>query len=133
MKSITKSKKSSNPLFTLDNGDEVGFDDLLKKIYLNSEEKNQNITATAQRIMSLTKTLNDMVVMMPILVDMQKAAIANDDMLVKMAAIVQRAQTAKVKDVGLDESLISPEERKMLMDTVREARNIPGSSAGEDT
>lgn len=73
-----------------------------------------------------------MVVMMPILVDMQKAAIANDDMLVKMAAIVQRAQTAKAKDAGLDDSLISAEERKMLMDSVREAKNIPGSSAGED-
>jgi len=133
MKSITKSKKSSNPLFTLDNGDEVGFDDLLKKIYTNSEEKNHNITATAQRIMSLTKTLNDMVVMMPILVDMQKCAVANDDMLVKMAAIVQRAQTAKTKDAGLDESIISAEERKMLMDSVREAKNVPGSSAGEDT
>ena len=131
MKSMTKSKKSSNPLFTLDNGDEIGFDDLLKKIYTNSEEKNHNITATAQRIMSLTKTLNDMVVMMPILVDMQKAAIANDDMLVKMAAIVQRGQNAKAKDAGLDNSLISEEERKMLMDAVREAKNIPGSASGE--
>tara|TARA_R110000868_G_scaffold12456_12_gene59590 strand:+ start:1114 stop:1500 length:387 start_codon:yes stop_codon:yes gene_type:complete len=126
---MTKSKKSSNPLFTLDNGDEIGFEDLLKKIYTNSEEKNQNITATAQRIMGLTKTLSDMVVMMPILVDMQKASIANDDMLVKMAAIVQRSQNAKAKDAGLDNSLISEEERKMLMDAVREAKSIPGSSS----
>jgi hypothetical protein len=124
-----KSKKSSSPLFTLDNGDEVRFEDLLKKIYTNSEEKNQNITATAQRIMALTKTLNDMVVMMPILVDMQKAAIANDDMLVKMAAIVQRSQNAKSKDAGLDNTLITEEERKILMDAVRESKNIPGSSS----
>lgn len=129
MKSIMKSKKSSSPLFTLDNGDEVRFEDLLKKIYTNSEEKNQNITATAQRIMALTKTLNDMVVMMPILVDMQKAAIANDDMLVKMAAIVQRSQNAKSKDAGLDNTLITEEERKILMDAVRESKNIPGSSS----
>jgi len=131
MKSTMKSQKNSTPLFTLDNGEEVSFEDVLKKIYVNSEEKNANITATAQRIMSLTKTLSDMVVMMPILVDMQKAAIANDDMLVKMAAIVQRAQTIKAKDTGLDDSLISADERKMLMESVKQAKNIPGSSAGE--
>ncbi len=131
MKYMTKSKKSSNPLFTLDNGDEIGFEDLLKKIYTNSEEKNHNITATAQRIMSLTKTLSDMVVMMPILVDMQKSAIQNDDLLVKMAAIVQRDRNSKAKDAGLDNSLISEEERKMLMDAVRETKNIPGSASGE--
>lgn len=131
MKSMTKSQKNSTPLFTLDNGEEVSFEDVLKKIYVNSEEKNANITATAQRIMSLTKTLSDMIVAMPILVDMQKAAIANDDMLVKMAAIVQRAQTVKAKDAGLDDSLISADERKMLMESVKQAKNIPGSSAGE--
>lgn len=128
---MTKSQKNSTPLFTLDNGEEVSFEDVLKKIYVNSEEKNANITATAQRIMSLTKTLSDMIVAMPILVDMQKAAIANDDMLVKMAAIVQRAQTVKAKDAGLDDSLISADERKMLMESVKQAKNIPGSSAGE--
>jgi hypothetical protein len=116
----------------LDKGEEVGFEDLLKKIYTNAEEKNQNITATAQRIMSLTKTLNDMVVMMPILVDMQKASIANDDMLVKMAAIVQRSQNAKARDAGLDDSLISEDERKMLMAAAKEAREVPGSASSGD-
>lgn len=132
MKSMTKSQKNSTPLFTLDNGEEVSFEDVLKKIYVNSEEKNANITATAQRIMSLTKTLSDMIVAMPILVDMQKAAISNDDLLVKMAAIVQRDRNVKVKDSGLDDSLISVEERKMLMDSVKAAKNIPGSASGEE-
>lgn len=131
MESMKKSQKNSTPLFTLDNGDEISFEDVLKKIYTNSEDKNNNITAVAQNIMSKTKTLSDMVVMMPILVDLQKASIANDDMLVKMAAIVQRTQNVKAKDSGLEDSLISKEERKMLMDSVREARNIPGSSAGD--
>lgn len=131
MKSQTKSQKSSTPLFTLDDGQEICFEDILKKIYVNSEEKSNNITATAQRIMSLTKTLNDMVVMMPILVDMQKTAIQNDDMLVKMAAIVQRASKTTTKDTGLDDSIISPDERKQLMEAAQKAKIIPGSSSGD--
>lgn len=129
MKSPTKSQKNSIPLFTLDSGEEVCFEDILKKIYINAEEKNNNITATAQRVMALTKTLNDMIVMMPILVDMQKAAIQNDDMLVKMAAIVQRSQKTTTKDTGLDDSLISPDERKMLMEAVKKSKEVPGSSS----
>jgi len=82
--------------------------------------------------MSLTKTLNDMVVMMPILVDMHKAAIANDDMLVKMAAIVQRIKNAKAKDSGLDDSLISVDERKMLMEQARQAREVHGSPVSDE-
>jgi hypothetical protein len=132
MKHIKKSQNSSTPLFTLDDGQEIGFEDLLKKIYTNSEEKNNNITATAQKVISLVKTLSDMVVMMPILVDMQKTSIQNDDLLVKMAAIVQRSQNAKAKDAGLDDSLISEEDRKMLMEAAKAAREIPGSSASGD-
>jgi hypothetical protein len=131
MKYTKKSQNSSTPLFTLDNGEEVGFEDLLKKIYMNAEEKNNNITAVAQNIMAKTKTLNDMVVMMPILVDLQKASLINDDMLIKMAAIVQRSQNAKAKDAGLDDSLISEDERKMLMEQAKKAREIPGSAAGD--
>lgn len=119
-------------LFTLDDGESVKFEDLLKKIYTNSEEKNYNIMATAQKVMGLAKTLSDMVIIMPVLVDMQKVSIQNDDLLVKMAAIVQRAQNAKAKDAGLDQSLISEEERKMLMDAVKKSRAVPGSSIADE-
>lgn len=130
---MTKSQKNSNLLFTLDNGEEVRLEDVLKKIYLNSEEKKQHMLATAEHIGTLIKSISDAVIIMPMLVDLQKASIQNDDMMVKMATLAQRGINAKPKNSGDSEELISAEEIKMIMAKAKDQRDlVPGSSAGDE-
>ncbi len=116
-------------------GKDYTFEDILLKIYENSEEKKNNIQATAQHITDKIQTVQDAVILMPQLIALQNAAIKNDDAIVKMAAIVSRnLGKAKGPKVDLDNvGGITAEERKMFLDMARQQREktIPGSSAGD--
>ena len=66
----------------------------------------------------LIKNISDATILVPLIKDYLDVGIKNDDMLVKMASIVQRAQTRSESE-GSDFSL-SDDERKQLLDTIKE-------------
>ena len=117
-------------LFTK-NGKDVTFEDLLLKIYENSEEKQQHLIATAEQVKPMIKTLQDAVIILPMLTDLQNTSIRNDEQLIKMAAIVQRGLgKTKASQNPIGELGISPEERQMLLEQAKELRKtIPGAAA----
>ena len=125
--------KHSEVLFTTDDGRDITFEDILKKIYTNAELKQKQIIETADGLKPLIITLSDAVVIMPSLIALQNAAINNDDLLVKAAAIIQRKQSKNSK-VEIADGLITSSERSMLLASVREQAqgNVPGSSAGDE-
>lgn len=128
--------ENTTTLFKDDNGKDITFEDLLKKIYENSTKKQEQLVVTAQNIQPLIRTLNDAVIIMPTLVQLQKVSVENDDLLLKMAAIVQRGLVKnKSKIIDVEKSLgITVEERRLLLKEAQKLQqaSIPGESVGED-
>ena len=120
-------------LFTKD-GQDFTFEDILRTIYQNAEEKKINIQKTADHVSSKIQTIQDAVILMPQLIALQDAAIRNDDAIVKMAAIVQRGMgKIKANKFNADDVVgITPEERKMLIAQAKEMRSVPGQAAGDE-
>lgn len=105
------------------NGKDYTFEDLLRKIYDNAEEKQKNIIATVDHIKPLIKTINDAVIIMPNLVNLQSVSVKNDEQLIKMAAIVKSMY-------GKRSTNIETEEDSLLGDLTESQRNEILKSAG---
>lgn len=88
-------------LFKNDDEEEITLEVIFKKIYDNHETKQQHILATAEGLRPMIRNIADAVTLMPIMVQLQNASIANDDQLIKLATIVQRMQSkVKSKEIG---------------------------------
>lgn len=108
-------------------GKDVTFEDILKKIWENSEDKQAKIQQTADHLKDKINNLQDAVIIMPSLIQLQDTAIKNDDAIVKMAAIVQRMKS-KIKSKDAEDTFgFSAMEREQLLQAVREA-SMPGAS-----
>jgi len=94
------------------------FSDLLKEIHTNSKKKDKQINTLIAQLQPLVKNITDATILVPLIKDYIDAGIKNDDQLVKMASIIQRAMT-KTESEGGDFSL-SEEEKKQLLNTVKE-------------
>lgn len=119
-------------LFRTDDGKDITFEDLLKKIYENAEAKQRSIETAVLHVGQYVQSLNDAVILMPSLVDLQNVSIRNDDQLVKMAAIVQQGliKNAKNKFNHEDFGGITADERKALLEQAKEMKMkvVPGES-----
>lgn len=94
------------------------FSGLCKDIVKNSEHKKDQIDILISELRSLIKTVNDAVIIVPLIKDYYDVGIKNDEQLVKLAAVVQRL-VAKGESSGEGNNMIlSDEERKQLMDEV---------------
>lgn len=123
-------------LFTTNEGKDITFEELLKKIYENSEAKQRSIENTVAHVGPMVRSVQDAVTLLPYLTDLQNASIKNDDALVKMAAIVSRG-ISKQKNPKFelnDDALgISADERKELMRQAEELRTNGKPSAASDS
>lgn len=120
-------------LFKDDLGNDVSFEDLLKKIYENSVKKQEQLIATAEHLKPMITTLQEAVIIMPTLVNLQKVSVENDDNLIKMAAIIHRGLAKNKSKINPDNFGITMEERKQLMIRAREIRDsVPGESSVEE-
>ncbi len=89
-----------------------------KDIVKNSESKKDQIDIIISELRSLIKTVNDAVIIVPLIKDYFDVAVKNDEQLVKLAAIVQRL-VGKSENSSEGGSLaLTEEERKQLMDEV---------------
>tara|TARA_A100001391_G_scaffold186997_1_gene156568 strand:- start:556 stop:897 length:342 start_codon:yes stop_codon:yes gene_type:complete len=68
------------------------FDSLLKDIYNNSKRKETQIQILITELKPMIKNIGDAVIIVPLIKDYMEIAVKNDEALIKMAAIVQKAQ-----------------------------------------
>ena len=94
------------------------FSDLLKEIHTNSKKKEKQINSLIAQLHPLVKNITDATILVPLIKDYLDVGIKNDDQLVKMAGIIQRAMT-RTENEGTDFSL-SEDEKKQLLDTVKQ-------------
>ena len=98
------------------------FSDLLKEIHTNSKKKEKQINSLIAQLQPLVKNITDATILVPLIKDYLDVGIKNDDALIKMAGIIQRAMN-RTESEGGDFNL-SDEEKKQLLDTVQTAAKV---------
>ena len=94
------------------------FSNLCKDIVKNSENKKDQIDILISELRTLIKTVNDAVIIVPLIKDYYDVGVKNDEQLIKLAAVVQRL-VAKGQETGEGNAMIlSEEDRKQLMEEV---------------
>ena len=95
------------------------FSNLLEDIYKNSKKKEIQINTLISELKPLISNIGDATIIVPLIKEYLDVAVKNDDALVRMAAIVQRAMSRS--DSGeLDALLLTEDEKKQLMETITE-------------
>ena len=88
------------------------FSDLLSEIYNNQKKKETQISALINELKPLITDIGDATLIVPLLKEYMELGIKNDEQLIKMATIIQRALNTNinaVEDFGLSE-----DEKKQL-------------------
>ena len=98
------------------------FSDLLKEIHTNSKKKEKQINSLIAQLQPLVKNITDATILVPLIKDYLDVGIKNDDALIKMAGIIQRAMN-RTEAEGVDFNL-SDEEKKQLLDTVKTTTKV---------
>lgn len=93
------------------------FSDILKEIYDNSKSKEKQISEIIGELKPLIENLGDATVLMPLIKELMEIGVKNDEALIKMAGIVQRALSATSSDKG-SEFGISDEEKEALLNEI---------------
>jgi hypothetical protein len=95
------------------------FSDLLSDIYTNSKKKENQINGLIRDLQPMIKNIGDATVIVPLIAEYLDVAVKNDDHLVKMAAIVQRAMARVVQSEGKG-AILTEEEKKQLIEVAQE-------------
>lgn len=93
------------------------FADLLKEIHTNSSNKEREIRALIDNLKPFINSAGDAVIIVPLIKDYLDVSVKNDDLLIKMAGIVQRAMNS---NVGGDDLLLSDSDKEMLFQSMNE-------------
>ena len=91
------------------------FSDILNEIYDNQTQKKKQITALISELKPLVNEKGDATLIVPLIKEYLEISVKNDEQLIKMATIVQRA----LQNVGEDGELgMSEEEKQQLLDEI---------------
>lgn len=95
------------------------YKDLMKDIVSNTENKRDQIDIVISDLRDQIKTINDAVVLAPIIQTYLDIGIKNDESLVKLAAVIQRLVSAQS---GGEESagILTDSEKEQLLKTIKE-------------
>lgn len=95
--------------------DDTSFSDLLKGIYKNSKEKKEKIDTLIEQLSTMTNSLNDALLTVPLIKDYLDVGIKNDEHLLKMATIIQRHISVQTKSTNNSDTLLLSEEEKLQL------------------
>jgi hypothetical protein len=93
------------------------FADLLKEIHTNSSNKEREIRALIDNLKPFINSAGDAVIIVPLIKDYLDVSVKNDDLLIKMAGIVQRAMNS---NQGSDDLLLSDSDKEMLFQSMHD-------------
>ena len=95
------------------------FQDLTRDIYENSQKKKLQIDLLISEIHGFITTIDDVVMVAPIIKEYMDVSIKNDEHLVKLAGVLQRIIS---KSSGADDEsmLLSESEKEELMGTLQD-------------
>lgn len=88
------------------------FSDILEEIYDNQKKKDKQINALINELKPMIEEIGDATLLVPLIKEYLEMGIKNDDLLIRMAALAQRAMNSESTDAGLG---ISDEEKQQLL------------------
>lgn len=89
------------------------FSNILEEIYNNQKKKEKQISGLISELKPLVQDIGDATLIVPLIKDYLDVGVRNDEQLIKMATIVQRALNSSSSD---DSMGISDEEKQQLME-----------------
>jgi hypothetical protein len=95
------------------------FSDVLEEIYNNQKKKDQQVTALISELKPLISDIGDATLVVPLIKEYMEIGVKNDDILIKMAALAQRAMATVSADGSLT---ISDEEKDQLLAAMSELK-----------
>ena len=93
------------------------FADLLKEIHSNSTNKEREIRTLIDNLKPLINSTGDAVIIVPLIKDYLDVSVKNDDLLIKMAGIVQRAMNS---NAGSEDMLLTDADKEMLFESIQQ-------------
>ena len=93
------------------------FADLLKEIHTNSSNKEKEIKGLIESLKPFINSAGDAVIIVPLIKDYLDVSVKNDDLLIKMAGIVQRSMSTKN---GEDEGFLSDGDKEQLFMSIQQ-------------
>jgi hypothetical protein len=97
------------------------FSDLLEEIYNNQKKKDQQVNALISELKPLISEIGDATLIVPLIKEYLEISVKNDDLLVKMAALAQRALQTQTPG---GELTISDEEKEQLLSSFNELKGL---------
>ena len=98
------------------------FQDLTKDIYENTTKRKVQIDLLISEIHGFITTIDDVVMVAPIIKEYMDTAVKNDEHLVKLAGVLQRI-ISKSDGVNDESMLLSDSEKDELMGTLQDTVN----------
>jgi 2',3'-cyclic-nucleotide 2'-phosphodiesterase (5'-nucleotidase family) len=95
------------------------FSDVLEEIYNNQQKKDKQVTALINELKPLISDIGDATLVVPLIKEYMEISVKNDDILIKMAALAQRAMATATTDGSLT---ISDEEKDQLLAAMNELK-----------
>ncbi len=92
------------------------FSSLLEDIYKNATRKEKEIKALIDQLKPMIQEPGDAMMLVPLLKEYMEIAVKNDDALIKMAGIVQRAMASNSQ--GGDEGMLSERDKELLFQEI---------------
>ena len=81
------------------------FSDILEEIYNNQKKKSEQVTALISELKPLVNEIGDATLIVPLIKEYLEIGVKNDEQLIKMATIIQRAvnNTNDESEFGISE------------------------------
>jgi hypothetical protein len=89
------------------------FSDILEEIYNNQKRREAQVIALISELKPMVTDIGDATLIVPLIKEYMEIGVKNDDALIKMATLIQRALNSTSEDGGLG---ISDEEKQQLLD-----------------
>ena len=101
------------------------FSDILQEIYNNQKKKETQISALINELKPLINDIGDATLIVPLIKEYMELGIKNDEQLIKMATIIQRAVNTNTNDDG--SFGMTEEEKAQLLNEVKNFQLPPGN------
>jgi len=96
------------------------FSDILEEIYNNQRKKEKQISALISELKPLINDIGDATLVVPLIKEYMEIGIKNDEQLIKMATIIQRAIQTQATTGG--ELTLTDEEKAQILAEVEKIK-----------
>jgi hypothetical protein len=105
--------------------------DLFGEIHDNSSQTRTQVRALINELKPLIENIGDATLIVPMIKEYMEIGVKNDDALIKMAAIVQRIESAQAKGDG--DSFFDPTELAALLEDTEDIQDKLGEGSKDET